>query len=74
MKSMILISFVGILNLTTLYIRNIWTGRLGLPHKHTVETLAALPKCIAQTTKRETKELSSDFHCFVTYGLGMGEC
>ena len=61
MKSMILISFVGILNLTTLYTGNIWTGRLGLPHKHTVETLAALPKCIAQTTKGAKKNYHQIF-------------
>ena len=72
MKSMILISFVGILNLTTLYTGNIWTGQLGLPHKHTVETLAALPKCIAQTTKRETKRTIIRFSLFCDLWVGNG--
>ena len=57
-----------------LYTGNIWTDWLESSHKHTVETLAALPKCTTQTTIRDKRKLSSDFHCFVTYGLGLGEC
>ena len=60
------------MNYTSLYTGNIWTDWLESSHKYTVETLAALPKCIAQTTEKRQEKTIIRFSLFCDLWVGNG--